>query len=46
MVRDLLFKIEGGQRAFETASTEDASMLGITPEVSGKHSVRAAVRPS
>lgn len=29
MIRDLLLKIEGGQTNFETASKEEADMLGI-----------------
>jgi hypothetical protein len=31
-VRELLLKIENGQKVFETASTEQAEILGFTPE--------------
>ena len=31
-IRDLLLKIEGGQKIFETASTEAAAILGFTPD--------------
>ncbi len=32
LARNILLKIEGGQKVFETASTETAAMLGFTPE--------------
>ena len=31
-IRDLLLKIEGGQKVFETASSEAAEILGFTPD--------------
>jgi hypothetical protein len=33
-IRDLLLKVEEGQKVFETASAEQASFLGYTPETS------------
>ncbi len=32
MVRDLLLKVEDGQKVFETASSEDAELLGFEPD--------------
>jgi len=32
MVRDLLLKVEDGQKVFETASSEEAIILGLEPD--------------